>query len=278
MWSDELEQMLSHLQLSEFISEQPAVGEVEYGFKHALTQEVVYNSILIDRRRLLHERTGTALEELYSQQRNEHYGDLAHHFLRGIDVTKAIHYAQLAAMRALNRGTYAEASSLVEVALKLLDKLPERDERLRVELALRSHQSVLAGVLYAGSSLERELAIKRVCELSEIIGEADQLLSGLVSLCSLYFLRGESVRGLELGRRCLGLADSRPRHRGSLRSALYLRGICRAPAGICERPSLSSSRHHFTQAAPTDDSLNMDIFIRRRSPQTRRWRSISLDE
>src|SRR5262249_51297031 len=53
---DELERMLSALQLAEFIYEQPATGDIEYQFKHALTQEVTYNSVLVKRRRILHER------------------------------------------------------------------------------------------------------------------------------------------------------------------------------------------------------------------------------
>ena len=58
--------MLDDLQLGEFIYEQPAVGDVEYIFKHALTQEVAYNSVLTERRQLLHERTGAALEALFA--------------------------------------------------------------------------------------------------------------------------------------------------------------------------------------------------------------------
>ena len=55
---DDLKRMLSDLQLAEFIYEQPATGDIEYIFKHALTQEVAYNSLLIERRKLLHERAG----------------------------------------------------------------------------------------------------------------------------------------------------------------------------------------------------------------------------
>ena len=54
--------MLADLQLAEFIYEQPTAGDVEYIFKHALTQDVAYNSLLGDRRKLLHERIGAALE------------------------------------------------------------------------------------------------------------------------------------------------------------------------------------------------------------------------
>ena len=56
------------LQLGEFIYEQPAVGDVEYTFKHALTQEVAYNSVLVERRKLLHERAAQAIEALFAEQ------------------------------------------------------------------------------------------------------------------------------------------------------------------------------------------------------------------
>ena len=69
---DELERMLSELQLGEFIYEQPAMGDIEYIFKHALTQEVAYNSVLIERRRLLHERAAQAIEALYAERLEDH--------------------------------------------------------------------------------------------------------------------------------------------------------------------------------------------------------------
>ena len=65
---EELYPLLSHLQGAEFIYEQPAFPEIEYTFKHALTQEVAYNSVLIERRRILHELTARAIEELYRDE------------------------------------------------------------------------------------------------------------------------------------------------------------------------------------------------------------------
>src|SRR5271167_393944 len=70
--NDELNRMLNELQLAEFIYEQPAVGDTEYIFKHALTQEVAYNSVLLERRRQLHERAAAALETLYKPSVDEH--------------------------------------------------------------------------------------------------------------------------------------------------------------------------------------------------------------
>src|SRR5208282_4329180 len=79
---DELNRLLNDLQLGEFIYEQPAVGDTEYIFKHALTQEVSYNSILQERRQQLHERTAAALETLYTSTVDDHLAQLAHHYVR----------------------------------------------------------------------------------------------------------------------------------------------------------------------------------------------------
>jgi predicted ATPase len=87
---DELERMLANLQMAEFIYEQPATGDIEYIFKHALTQEVAYNSVLIERRKLLHERAGQALESMFAEQLEDQLDQLAHHYSRSDNVGKAI--------------------------------------------------------------------------------------------------------------------------------------------------------------------------------------------
>jgi len=68
---------------------------VEYLFKHALTQEVAYNSLLIERRKILHERTAQAIEEVYHARREDHYSELAYHYSRSGNTQKAIDYLHL---------------------------------------------------------------------------------------------------------------------------------------------------------------------------------------
>ena len=80
--------MLADLQAGEFIYEQPALTDAEYIFKHALTQEVAYNSLLIERRKLLHERAGQALESMFAEQLDDHLGELAHHYSRSDNVNQ----------------------------------------------------------------------------------------------------------------------------------------------------------------------------------------------
>jgi predicted ATPase len=121
----ELEGLLAPLQAGEFIYEQPATGDVEYVFKHALTQEVAYNSLLIDRRKLLHERAGVALESIFARQLEDHLDELAHHYSRSDNLAKAVEYLGRAGRRALQRSAYADAASSLTAALDLLQRLPE---------------------------------------------------------------------------------------------------------------------------------------------------------
>ena len=97
---DELNRMLGDLQLAEFIYEQPALGDIEYSFKHALTQEVAYNSVLIERRKLLHERAAVALETMFAAQLDDHLEELAHHYSRSDNLEKAVEYLGQAGQQA----------------------------------------------------------------------------------------------------------------------------------------------------------------------------------
>ena len=74
------------LQGGEFIYEQPAFPDVGFTFKHTLTQEVAYNSVLIERRKILHERIANEIESLHESQLDEHFDELAYHYSRSDNV------------------------------------------------------------------------------------------------------------------------------------------------------------------------------------------------
>ena len=126
------------LQAGEFIYEQPALGETEYTFKHALTQEVAYNSVLMERRRLLHERTGEAIEALFKDRIDDHLAELAHHYSRTANTRKAVEYLFRAGSQAAARSAYPEAVTRLSSALELLKHLPDDAERARQELSIQS--------------------------------------------------------------------------------------------------------------------------------------------
>ena len=89
---DRLERALAHLQLGEFIYEQLVPEDIEYHFKHALTHEVVYNSVLIKHRKLLHERAGSAIESLHAGRLDDFLDELARHYSHSDNASKAVEY------------------------------------------------------------------------------------------------------------------------------------------------------------------------------------------
>src|SRR2546428_2659617 len=126
------------LQSKEFLYEQPAFPEVEYTFKHALTQEVAYGSVLHERRKALHEQTAKAIEDLYRATVEDHYSELAHHYSRSGNTQKAVEYLQLAGQQAVQRSAYTEAISHLTHASELLKTLPDTPERTQGDITLQT--------------------------------------------------------------------------------------------------------------------------------------------
>jgi predicted ATPase len=204
----ELLSRLAHLQAGEFIYQQPAFPEVEYTFKHALTQEVAYNSLLIERRKALHERTAQAIEALFHSQLEDHYGELAHHYTRSSNRQKAVEYLYLAGQQAVQRSANAEAITHLTAALEILKTLPDTPERAQQELAL---QITLGGPLmatkgYAAPDVER--AYTRARALCRQMGETPRLFPVLRGLWVFYITRAEYGAAHELGEQLVRLAQS----------------------------------------------------------------------
>src|SRR5260370_17408247 len=131
-----LDRMLGELQAAEFIYEQRALTDIEYTFKHALTQEVAYNSLLMERRKLLHGRAGAAIEALYADRLDDYLSELARHYRRSANIEKALEYLGRAGQQAIQRSSHAEAMALFNSALELVQALPEAPQRPEQELAL----------------------------------------------------------------------------------------------------------------------------------------------
>jgi predicted ATPase len=87
---DQVDDLLSDLQTAEFIYEQPAAGDVQYRFKHALTHQAAYDALLTERRKLLHEHAARAIEALYHGRLEDHYTDLARHYRLSDNAAKAV--------------------------------------------------------------------------------------------------------------------------------------------------------------------------------------------
>ncbi len=220
---EELYRGLSALQRKGFLYEQPTLPEVEYVFKHALTQEVAYGSLLQERRKALHERTAQAMETLYQAVLEDHYSNLAHHYSRSGNTQKAVDYLQHAGQQAVQRSANAEAISHFTTAIALLPTLSETRERTQQELTLHV---LLGGPLIAAKgwgSPEVEAVYTRAHTLCRSVGETPQLFPVLWGLFVTYIILGKVLMAQELAEQLLRLAQ-KVQERGLLLWAHYAQG------------------------------------------------------
>ncbi len=183
----ELEPILSELQLGEFIYEQPASGDIEYIFKHALTHDVAYQSVLNERRRMLHGRIGAALESTYADSLDDHIAELAHHYSRSGNPAKGVEYCLRAVRQSVDRGSFVEAVAQLETGLEQLQKLPDDDRRAELELDLRNAAFDSLMAIKGFGSPEAVESTERALELSRRPG-IDWLKTG-AALYGAFFVR-----------------------------------------------------------------------------------------
>jgi tetratricopeptide (TPR) repeat protein len=206
--ADDLDALLEHLQLAEFIYEQPAIGDVEYSFKHALTLEVAYGSILSERRKLLHGYIGESLEVLYGTRLGDHLEQLAHHYANSANTVKAINYLRQAGDQAVNRASYIQADGQFSRALKLLEKLPENAEREVSELALRNALSPVLIATKGWAAVEFEDNQVRAESLAERVGGPADSLRAIGGLRTFYIARGRFDDARRLAEKSVALAEA----------------------------------------------------------------------
>ena len=168
---EELKSYLLNLQGLEFIYEKTLFPELEYIFKHALTQEVAYNSLLHKRRKEIHEKIGRALEELYPDRLEEFYEMLGYHYSRSDNFEKACHYLKLSGKKAEGKFCFWEAIRFYNEAIDILNKQPEEGKRKREKLEVihlttspmlhLGYPEDLLPILQEGERLSKELDDKR---------------------------------------------------------------------------------------------------------------------
>ncbi len=193
-----LDQRLGELQLAEFIYEQPSLVDVEYTFKHALTQEVAYNSVLIEKRKQLHELIGTAIEELYGGRIEEHVTELAHHYGHSRNTEKAVEYSLLAGKRAVGLSANVEATRHLTRGLELLKALPDTPARTQRELTLQLAFGALSIATHGFAAPEVEQAYQRARELCKQTGDRRHIVPALVGLAHYHAMRAEHQAAREL--------------------------------------------------------------------------------
>jgi class 3 adenylate cyclase/tetratricopeptide (TPR) repeat protein len=197
---------LTQLQAGELLYEASFFPEAEYTFKHALTHEVAYGSLLHETRRTLHARIVEVIETLYRGRLGEQVERLAFHALRGGLRDRAVEFLRQAGLRAADRSAHREAVSFFEQALEILEGEGPGDDGRRAAIDLVFD---LRASLAPLGEFARTLAyLRRAAESAEALGDRRRL--GWVSayLTQSYYTLGDPAAAIQVAERALELGQT----------------------------------------------------------------------
>ncbi|MDP2701994.1 MAG: adenylate cyclase, partial [Candidatus Rokubacteria bacterium] len=192
---------LDHLHAAEFLYETGLYPDLEYSFTHALTHEVTYGGMLLDRRRGLHARMVEVIESRHGDRLVEQVERLANHAARGEIWAKAAQYTRQAGDRAAALCADAEAVAHYERALETFTHRPVTSESAREAIDVRF---ALRAPLWRGGHLDRLHAVFREVEqLAAGHNETERLDVVYSFFVQYHWAKGEYEQGIEYSERCL---------------------------------------------------------------------------
>jgi class 3 adenylate cyclase/tetratricopeptide (TPR) repeat protein len=196
---------LETLKRLEFIHEKRFFPEMEYVFKHAVIQDVAYQTLLLQRRKDIHTGIGAAIEELYANRLDEQAAILAYHYARSHRPDRAVGYALLAGDRAARLFANAEATTHYEEGLRLvrsLDPSPEA-HRAEIDAVLK-----LAAVGVTRQDLERDRGnLDAALQLAQGLDDQPRLAKILYWLGRIHYVRADPQSALVHARQSLEIAE-----------------------------------------------------------------------
>ena len=229
---EELRQRLAELQTSEFLYETRLLPDQEFTFKHALTHEVAYDSVLLEQRRNLHAQVVAIIEASQPERLEEQIDRLADHAFRGQLWDKAARYHLQACARAIGRSAIRETIVLFERGLEALSHLPDNPLKAKLAIDLRL---VAAGAFIPFGAQERMVAELREAErLAAEAGDERRLGSVSSQLCVALWMMGDHARALEAGERAVKIAEATDNYAQQL-AARFSVGMVRHAFGAFRR-------------------------------------------
>jgi predicted ATPase/class 3 adenylate cyclase/DNA-binding winged helix-turn-helix (wHTH) protein len=204
---EDMQRDLGQLQAAEFLYETYAPTTLMYTFKHALTQEVAYQSLVRCARWRHHAHIAQVLEKRFPEVVEAQPELLAYHHTEAGHGEQAIPYWQRAGQRAVERSAHVEAISHFTKGLEVLRGLSDTPERAQQELTLQLAIGAPLLMIKGHTAPEVEHAYARAYELAQQLRETPQLFSVLMGLWRFYFSRARLQRARELAEQCLTLAQ-----------------------------------------------------------------------
>jgi predicted ATPase/class 3 adenylate cyclase len=242
MAPETLHRSLAQLQGAEFLYETHLFPERVHTFKHALTQNVAYQSLLTSTRQQVHRQIARALETRFPETVETQPELLAHHYTAAALPEPAIAYWQRAGQRAIERSAHAEAIEHLRQGLAVLSTLPETPARLQQELDLQVALGPALRATQGSAAPDVEHAYARARELCAQLGDTPQVFPVLRGLINYYQNRGDVQTISQLGEQLLRLAQAQP-DPAHLLLAHHQLGIV-----LLNRGEPAAARTHHTQA------------------------------
>ena len=202
-----LHRSLAQLQGAEFLYETHLFPERVHTFKHALTQNVAYQSLLTSTRQQVHRQIAQALEACFPETAETQPELLAHHYTEAALHEPAVAYWLRAGQRALARSAHLEAINHVTTGIELLQTLPETPEHIQQALALHLALGAALQVTKGQAAPEVEHAYTEARALCQQVGETPELVPVLFGLWRYYIARPQLHTARELGDTLLRLAQ-----------------------------------------------------------------------
>jgi len=180
----ELMSRLAVLKDTELLYERGIYPQSTYIFKHALTQEVVYDSILSPKKKELHEIIGSNIVELYEANIDEYYSVIATHFIKSDNYEKGSEYSKKAAQKAFKASSSKDAIEYAKKRIFCLEKLPQKDQDPKRLIEART----ILGMYYMalGYHVEAKEAVDPVFTLA-IESNYNKRLSQIYTIMGSYY-------------------------------------------------------------------------------------------
>jgi predicted ATPase len=204
---DGLQQSLTHLQAAEFLYETRLVPDLVYTFKHALTQEVAYQSLLTSTRRQVHQRIARVLEVHFPATAETQPELVAQHYTAAGCAEQAVDYWLRAGQRAVDRSANLEAISHLTTGIELLKSLPETPEHTQQAITLYTALGTALVMAKGQGAHEVEHAYSQAHALCQQVGESPELVPVLYGLYRFYVGRLQLHTAREIGDTLLRLAQ-----------------------------------------------------------------------
>jgi len=271
---EDLRRGLGRLQAAEFLYETSLFPEMEHTFKHALTHDVAYGSLLNDRRRALHVRIVDAVEASYPDRLAEHIEQLAHHAFRGEAWEKALIYLRQAGAKAIGRCAYRQAVAYLDQALVALQHLPQSRETIEQAIDVRCD---LRNAHMPLGEHDRMVEHIRAAEpLATALADRSRLARVLAYMSSNFFIARDHQRAIDSAERGLavtaGLDDFRLETELNFRLALVHHALGNHPRvlDLTRRniEALTGDRVYQAFTGPLLNATNSRTFLARSLTET----------